>query len=608
MRTIIHVCKRFCSSTSKILIIILVSLFFSSCLTSATQASKITKDKTFPIKKTHVQGATLTRQYYVYTDWTRGTSTFSVTRCDRPSGKNCKSTSDFHIGKPASMYHVWGTNYVQAITSEAANMACIDLSTMKETSQSNCGPKLKSTGLNKEHGGGDVKDWRQGWTQYGNIFLRGYGINSGDCHIWLFTSRNGNPPKDWSIPTSGEVEDVMVDGDTGTVWFAMIQGAQTVTYYKVDQSVFSQWVKPGAAGGGGGTYVDPTSDPDNFYDDSAVEVRDETRQHETATSSYDGSVDTNFFGPLQDDNEGCGVYMVLNTTIDILTYGIAIAATIGIAISGIVYLNAKGDQQRTLKAKRRIYEIVIGLTAYAVLYSALNFLLPGGNFNSDKTCEKASETSNAVAGWHHDDSDGSDSGSTSGKKSKAQTTKEKTEAAKQAAEDAKLGTSTAGRKLMTAAEELAGKLEANKFVYSKKNQSTYAKALKKDKHVDCAKYVSWAMQSAGLLKSGKTFYLRNGVIKGSGKSAVTNNSKLKITKVSDNVANLVKKGKLVPGDIIGPDYLHTLIYQGKRDGKYYYYSVGKGTTKKGIMNKKKITNKTYSQNGKYRIKIIIHPI
>ena len=552
------------------------------------------------------QGAVITQDYYIFTEWSG--SSFKVTRCNRSNGGSCKSTG-YYSGKPSSMYYEWGSNYAQAILKKAESKVCINITTMKEES-GKCGPTLDSAGLNKKKAGGDVEGKRQGWTKYGGYYFRGYGTNTaGEInYIWVFSSPNQKPIKEWPIPfTGGEIEDVMVEGDTGQMWFTWYGSSGTVTYYKVDQSVFSEWIKPGAGGSSsGGTYVDPTSDPDNFYDDSSMEVRDETKQHETAISSYDGSVDTNFFGPLQEDDEGCGVYMVLNTIIDILTYGIAIAATIGIAISGIVYLNSKGDQQRTLKAKRRIYEIVIGLAAYAVLYLALGFLLPGGNFNSDKTCEKASETSNAVAGWRPNSS--SDSNSSSGKKTNAQSTKEKTEAAKQAAEDAKNGTSAAGRKLMTAAEELAGKLEANKFVYSKKNQSTYAKALKKDKHVDCAKYVSWAMQSAGLLKSGKTFYLQNGVIKGSGKSAVTNNSKLKITKVNDNVANLVKKGKLVPGDIIGPDYLHTLIYQGKRDGKYYYYSVGTSTTKKGIMNKKKITNKTYGKNGKYKIKIIIHPI
>ena len=111
----------------------------------------------------------------------------------------------------------------------------------------------------------------------------------------------------------------------------------------------------------------------------------------TPESTYDGSVDTNFFGHIQDDSNGCGVFMLLNLIIDILTFGIAIAATIGVAVSGITYLTAKDNEQQTTKAKRRIYEIVIGLVAYAVLYAALKFLLPGG-FNSNQTCAKTIDT------------------------------------------------------------------------------------------------------------------------------------------------------------------------------------------------------------------------
>ncbi|MBP5648250.1 hypothetical protein J6X04_03135, partial [Candidatus Saccharibacteria bacterium] len=85
----------------------------------------------------------------------------------------------------------------------------------------------------------------------------------------------------------------------------------------------------------------------------------------------DGTIETTFWGNIQDDGNGCGVYMILNLILDILTYGVGIAAIIGISISGITYLTAKGNEQQTIKAKRRIYEIVIGLVAYAALYAAL---------------------------------------------------------------------------------------------------------------------------------------------------------------------------------------------------------------------------------------------
>ena len=144
----------------------------------------------------------------------------------------------------------------------------------------------------------------------------------------------------------------------------------------------------------------------------------------SSQSTYDNSVSTTFFGDIQDDGEGCGVYMILNLILDILTYGIGIAAIIGISISGIMYLTSKGNEANTTKAKRRIYEIVIGLAAYAVLYVALNFLLPGGNWNTSNTCKEASNSTSSSS------SSSSSTGKTSSSKKKTSSTKEKSKATK----------------------------------------------------------------------------------------------------------------------------------------------------------------------------------
>ena len=98
------------------------------------------------------------------------------------------------------------------------------------------------------------------------------------------------------------------------------------------------------------------------------------------------SVDTIFFGNLKDDGKGCGFFMVLNYIIDFLTFGVGIAAAIGITVSGVTYLTAGGDEAKTTKAKRRILEIVIGLAVYVALWAILNLLLPGGNLNSTSSC------------------------------------------------------------------------------------------------------------------------------------------------------------------------------------------------------------------------------
>jgi hypothetical protein len=102
-------------------------------------------------------------------------------------------------------------------------------------------------------------------------------------------------------------------------------------------------------------------------------------------------VETTFFGNLKDDGNGCGVYTILNAVLDIMTTGIGILGVIGIIVVGIQYLTAGDNKTQTQKAKRRMVEIVIGLAAFAILYSLLQWLLPGGKLNTDLKCETVSD-------------------------------------------------------------------------------------------------------------------------------------------------------------------------------------------------------------------------
>lgn len=73
---------------------------------------------------------------------------------------------------------------------------------------------------------------------------------------------------------------------------------------------------------------------------------------------------------------GESIIHIIALVVNILTVGIGVVGTIGIVISGLQYLTAGGNEEQTRKAKRRIFEIVIGFAAYAVIYLALYFLLP----------------------------------------------------------------------------------------------------------------------------------------------------------------------------------------------------------------------------------------
>ena len=109
------------------------------------------------------------------------------------------------------------------------------------------------------------------------------------------------------------------------------------------------------------------------------------------TFAEESVIETTFFGNLKDDGKGCGIFTVLDLVLSILTGGVGIAAVVGISIVGIMYLTAGGNETQVAKAKSRLFNIVIGVAAYAVLYAILAFVIP--NFNPElKACTKASDT------------------------------------------------------------------------------------------------------------------------------------------------------------------------------------------------------------------------
>lgn len=71
---------------------------------------------------------------------------------------------------------------------------------------------------------------------------------------------------------------------------------------------------------------------------------------------------------------GEGVWHIINLVVDIMSVGVGILAVAGIGISGIQYLTAGGNEEKTRKAKRRIFEIVLGLAVYVVSYALFKFL------------------------------------------------------------------------------------------------------------------------------------------------------------------------------------------------------------------------------------------
>lgn len=85
-------------------------------------------------------------------------------------------------------------------------------------------------------------------------------------------------------------------------------------------------------------------------------------------------------GVNNSDSETSAIWMILLQAINILTAGIGVAALAGIVYGSVLYTTAEGSPEKVKKAIEVIRNVVIGVLAYALLYSGLNFLIPGGLF------------------------------------------------------------------------------------------------------------------------------------------------------------------------------------------------------------------------------------
>ena len=82
-------------------------------------------------------------------------------------------------------------------------------------------------------------------------------------------------------------------------------------------------------------------------------------------------------GEVCDEGNGDSIMHILQLVVDIMSIGVGILGVIGITWAGIKYLTAGGNEEKTRTAKRRIFEIVIGLVAYALIYAVLSWLRIG---------------------------------------------------------------------------------------------------------------------------------------------------------------------------------------------------------------------------------------
>lgn len=87
-----------------------------------------------------------------------------------------------------------------------------------------------------------------------------------------------------------------------------------------------------------------------------------------------GGVETAILGCTSGADNGCAIIEIIGVVLDIMTVCIGILAAIGITIVGIQYMTAGDKEEQVRKSKRRMFEIVLGLAAFVLLYALLKWL------------------------------------------------------------------------------------------------------------------------------------------------------------------------------------------------------------------------------------------
>lgn len=76
-----------------------------------------------------------------------------------------------------------------------------------------------------------------------------------------------------------------------------------------------------------------------------------------------------------------GILALVATFLNWLAVGVAAVVLIGIVYGAIIYATAAGDESKAKHGIEIIRNAVIALILYALMWSFLQFLIPGGLFN-----------------------------------------------------------------------------------------------------------------------------------------------------------------------------------------------------------------------------------
>lgn len=128
--------------------------------------------------------------------------------------------------------------------------------------------------------------------------------------------------------------------------------------------------QPGACPGG----VDPYEGINPGTDDKQKEEYNKRYKHAFGFCDAAGTVKPN------DAVSSSGIWGVLLFALKVMTAGVGVLAVLGVVWAAVLYTTADDRADQVKKAKDMIWNVVIGVVAFGLMYALLNFLIPGGIF------------------------------------------------------------------------------------------------------------------------------------------------------------------------------------------------------------------------------------
>lgn len=109
-------------------------------------------------------------------------------------------------------------------------------------------------------------------------------------------------------------------------------------------------------------------------------------------------IDTALFGQVCDDCNAGAVWKILALVIEVLSVIVGAAAVIGVIVAGIAYATSAGDVAKLTSARKRIIQIAVGILAYGLAFTFLEWIIPGGLLSSNSSSYTCPDTTPKVTG------------------------------------------------------------------------------------------------------------------------------------------------------------------------------------------------------------------